>query len=123
MKMNPYFYRVTVDRVLDGDTLDAVFDLGFNITNKVRVRLMGYDAPETWRPSSDAEMQAGLAVKAELTRLVTVHADRLYCESTNIDLYGRSSGIIHFKDDAGELHSINAMVIEYMTTNHLTKGA
>ena len=120
--MNPYFYRIELVKVLDGDTIDAAFDLGFNITNVVRVRCMGYDAPETWRPSSEAELIAGTKVKDEFTRLLNLHAGKLYCQSTNIDLYGRSSGIIYFKDSTGAYVSINDMVVEFMKANQLTKG-
>ena len=34
-----YNYRATVLRVVDGDTVDLLIDLGFNISIKVRGRL------------------------------------------------------------------------------------
>lgn len=120
--MNPYFYRIELKRVLDGDTIDAAFDLGFNITNVVRVRCMGYDAPETWRPSSNEELQAGTRVKDEFARLLSVNAGNLYCQSTNIDLYGRSSGIIYFKDSAGVYVSINDLMVKFINDNQLNKS-
>ncbi len=39
-------YKATIDRVVDGDTVDAVIDLGFSISHKVRLRLARVDAPE-----------------------------------------------------------------------------
>lgn len=40
-------YSVTVNRVIDGDTLDVDIDLGFNVVLKrKRVRLAGIDTPE-----------------------------------------------------------------------------
>lgn len=120
--MNPYFYRIELKRVLDGDTIDAAFDLGFNITNVVRVRCMGYDAPETWRPSSDEELKAGTRVKDEFARLLSANAGNLYCQSTNIDLYGRSSGIIYFKDGAGAYVSINDLMVKFINDNQLNKS-
>ncbi len=41
-----YEYKATLDRVVDGDTVDIHIDLGFTITTKQRVRLSGLNAPE-----------------------------------------------------------------------------
>ena len=42
-----YEYACKVDRVVDGDTVDVVLDLGFDILFKCRVRLYGIDTPES----------------------------------------------------------------------------
>ena len=42
-----YNFRVTsIDRVLDGDTIDVTIDLGFELFKKERVRIAGVDTPE-----------------------------------------------------------------------------
>jgi hypothetical protein len=41
-----YVYAATCVKVIDGDTLDLLVDLGFRAFEKVRVRLRGYNAPE-----------------------------------------------------------------------------
>jgi len=42
-----YTYKVaSVDRVVDGDTIDVTVDLGFNVFTKQRLRLSYIDAPE-----------------------------------------------------------------------------
>ena len=41
-----YRYRAEVGRVVDGDTIDAVIDLGFYIEITERLRLEGLDTPE-----------------------------------------------------------------------------
>jgi micrococcal nuclease len=41
-----YTYNAEVVHVVDGDTVDVVIDLGFNIKFKERVRLLGINAPE-----------------------------------------------------------------------------
>ena len=42
-----YEYKVkSVDRVVDGDTVDVVLDLGFGLFKKERVRVAGVDTPE-----------------------------------------------------------------------------
>tara|TARA_R100001443_G_scaffold52564_1_gene64326 strand:+ start:33 stop:455 length:423 start_codon:yes stop_codon:yes gene_type:complete len=42
-----YEYSCKVERVVDGDTVDVVLDLGFDILHKCRVRLYGIDTPES----------------------------------------------------------------------------
>jgi endonuclease YncB( thermonuclease family) len=44
--LKPYIYPAVCTRVVDGDTLDMVIDLGFRMTSTQRIRLMGYNAPE-----------------------------------------------------------------------------
>lgn len=46
-----YDYRVvSVDRVVDGDTLDVTIDLGFRVTTQQRIRVLGIDTPERGEP-------------------------------------------------------------------------
>lgn len=42
-----YFYEAKLYRVVDGDTIDLLVDLGFNIHHRIRVRLHGVNTPET----------------------------------------------------------------------------
>ena len=37
---------VSIDKVLDGDTIDVTIDLGFDLYKKERVRIAGVDTPE-----------------------------------------------------------------------------
>ena len=42
-----YNFRVTeITKVLDGDTIDVIIDLGFDLSKKERVRVAGVDTPE-----------------------------------------------------------------------------
>ena len=40
------FRVVSIDRVVDGDTIDVTIDLGFDLYKKERVRIAGVDTPE-----------------------------------------------------------------------------
>ena len=52
-----YNFRViSIDRVLDGDTIDVTIDLGFDLYKKERVRVAGVDTPE--KRTKDAEEKA-----------------------------------------------------------------
>ncbi len=48
--MSPYVYQATVDRWVDGDTVDLIVDLGFKMTTHQRFRLLGVDTPERGEP-------------------------------------------------------------------------
>ena len=58
-----YEYRCTIDRVIDGDTVDVDIDLGFGVwLRKERVRMYGIDTPES-RTRDLVEKKYGLAAK------------------------------------------------------------
>lgn len=59
---SPYWYNARVLKVVDGDTLDLMVDLGFNVHHKIRVRLYGVNTPES-RTKDAAEKQLGLVAK------------------------------------------------------------
>ena len=40
------FRVVSIDKVIDGDTIDVTIDLGFDLFKKERVRIAGVDTPE-----------------------------------------------------------------------------
>lgn len=65
-----YEYKVKVNRVVDGDTVDVDIDLGFGVwLRDERVRIMGIDTPES-RTSDKVEKVFGLAAKNRLKELL-----------------------------------------------------
>lgn len=50
-----YEYKARLKKIIDGDTIDLVIDLGFKMTTEQRIRLKGIDTPETWRQKKDSE--------------------------------------------------------------------
>ena len=44
--MERFWYGATVLKVIDGDTVELMVDLGFNIHHKMRVRLYGVNTPD-----------------------------------------------------------------------------
>ena len=69
-----YEYNVEVLRVIDGDTIDVMIDLGFDVWVKNRLRLEGIDAPET-RTRDLEEKKLGYAATDEVKRLNEGYAD------------------------------------------------
>ncbi len=62
-----YDYRARIVRVVDGDTVEADIDLGFNTWRRAeRLRLAGIDAPEPRGETRDAGRRAAEALRARI---------------------------------------------------------
>ena len=48
-------YRARLVEIIDGDTMDFIVDLGFNITRKMRIRLKNVDTAETYGVEKGSE--------------------------------------------------------------------
>ena len=90
-----YTYKAKLDRVVDGDTVDAYIDLGFDISVHKRIRLAGIDSPES-RTRDLEEKQRGLASKERLTNLLKDGEFTL--ESKEVGKYGRVLGVLLIDD-------------------------
>ena len=103
-----YTYFVSsVDRVVDGDTVDVIIDLGFDLTKKERVRLAGIDTPES-RTRDLEEKAMGLEAKDHLTGMLE-GADRLIVRTEKDGKYGRMLGWFYKNEDAK--YSINETMV------------
>ena len=63
IKMEKYNYRAKLVKVVDGDTIDALIDVGFDIWIKKRIRYKGIDTWESRTRDLD-EKKKGVAAKA-----------------------------------------------------------
>lgn len=109
---DPYVYRIkSVSKVVDGDTIDADIDLGFDISLNKRIRLAGVDTPES-RTSDKYEKQLGLESKDWLKhRLVDARDILIKTElPDSTEKYGRIIG--HLFINGEELSLNNQMIAE-----------
>ena len=83
---DPYIYRIkSVHKVVDGDTIDAVIDLGFDISLTKRIRLAGVDTPES-RTSDANEKKYGLESKEGRSILNNLNTNfNSFCLLTRLD--------------------------------------
>ena len=88
-----YVYRCKITRVVDGDTVDANIDLGFNLWTSDRIRLMGIDTPES-RTSNKKEKVLGLASKARLKELLKSKQIYLQTSKEGKGKFGRILGTL-----------------------------
>jgi micrococcal nuclease len=94
-----FWYGATVLDVVDGDTVDLMIDLGFNIHHKIRVRLYGVNTPES-RTKDLKEKELGLKAKQFTKDWLTNHK-WVYVNTIpdKNDKYGRILAKIYSSDD------------------------
>jgi micrococcal nuclease len=106
--MYEYYVR-KVENVVDGDTIDVLIDLGFDILFQSRVRLAGIDTPES-RTSDKAEKVLGLESKEYLKKHLK-DAKSVVIKTEKMDSsekYGRILGWVYVN---GDTESINDKMI------------
>lgn len=104
------YYVRNVSNVVDGDTIDVVIDLGFDISFSSRVRLAGIDTPES-RTTDKAEKVLGLESKEYLKKKLK-DAKKVVIKTEKMDSsekYGRILGWLYLDDDTVSVndHMIN----------------
>jgi micrococcal nuclease len=107
---DPYIYRIRqIHKVVDGDTIDADIDLGFDISLTKRIRLAGIDTPES-RTTDAYEKKLGLEVKDWLKERLKFAKDILIKTELpdSTEKYGRIIGHLYVN---GEEISINNQMI------------
>jgi micrococcal nuclease len=106
--MYEYYVR-KVDNVVDGDTIDVLIDLGFDILFASRVRLAGIDTPES-RTKDLKEKALGLESKEYLKKHLK-DAKSVVIKTEKMDSsekYGRILGWVYVN---GDTESINDKMI------------
>lgn len=114
-----FTYQCYVLRVVDGDTLDLVVDMGFKTRRTIRVRLGGLDTSEIYGVSRESdEYQSGIVHKefvSEWTSRAELIRDRewpfVVTTAKQTGKYGRYVAVVVAKDSGEVLNQ--ALVDEY----------
>ena len=108
-EISKYEYKAKLVRVVDGDTCDALIDLGFNTWVKKRIRFKGVDTWECRTRDLD-EKKKGLAAKA-FTKDLLENSDegKFVLKSYGVGKYGRVLADLFVK---GNDKSINQLLLE-----------
>ena len=92
-----YQYKASLNRIIDGDTIDVNIDLGFDVKIKQRVRLYGINTPEV-RTKDLKEKEKGIEATEYLKKIL----QRTFIIQTILNKrgkYGRVLGIIWVKEE------------------------
>ena len=109
---DPYIYRIKqVLKVVDGDTIDASIDLGFDISLEKRIRLAGIDTPES-RTTNVKEKSMGLESKEWIKKTLEGAKDILIKTELpdSTEKYGRIIGHLFINGQETSLN--NQMIYE-----------
>ena len=109
---DPYIYRIKqILKVVDGDTIDADIDLGFDISLTKRIRLAGVDTPES-RTADTNEKKYGLESKEWLKHKVENAKNTLIKTELpdSTEKYGRIIGHLYINDQETSLN--DQMIVE-----------
>ena len=111
--MDKYIYKGKLERVVDGDTIDALIDVGFDVWLKKRIRYKGIDTWES-RTRNLEEKKLGLAAKArtkELLESVSSKPGYFRIKSHGVGKYGRVLAEIYIQDKKGNSINVNKKLI------------
>ena len=107
--LDKFVYNAKLVRVVDGDTCDAMIDLGFEVWVKKRIRFAGVDTWES-RTRNKEEKKKGLEAKAYTKEMLeSSDKDNFTLKSYGTGKYGRVLGEIFIK---GEDVSLNQLLKE-----------
>ena len=97
--MELFFYKAQVKKVVDGDTIDVLIDVGFSMHYAGRVRLYGVNTPES-RTSNLEEKKAGLAAKEFVEQWIASNNNIVYLKTIKDknEKYGRILAEIYNED-------------------------
>ena len=112
--MDKYIYKAKLEKVVDGDTIDALIDVGFDIWIKKRIRYKGIDTWESRTKDLD-EKKLGLAAKdrnKELLESVSSKSGYFRLKSHGVGKYGRVLGEVFIKDIEGIEYNVNQTLID-----------
>jgi len=98
-----YHYRAEVERVIDGDTVVLLIDLGLDVSRRITCRLLGIDAPEMRKESVVATES-----RDYLGRLLAVGPLECRTHKDRTEKYGRY--LVELIDANGD--SINTRMVE-----------
>ena len=107
-----YEYKCKVKRVVDGDTMDVILDLGFDVHHAVRVRLAGIDTPESRTRDKDEKARGKLS-KAFLKE--SIKGKKIVLKTKIKDAkgkFGRVIAEVWAEFEKGSLRNVNELMIK-----------
>lgn len=101
-----YKYKAKIDRIVDGDTMDVIIDLGFKVTTHQRIRLQGINTPETYSVKKNSEeYKKGMAAKNfAVQRIEENNFEALVETEKDTGKYGRYIATVWLADNTTSLN-------------------
>ena len=115
-----YEYNAKLSKVIDGDTIDANIDLGFQTFVKQRIKLYGVDTPQS-RSKDEKEKEEGIKAKNRLIELLP-REFKVRTVLNKRGKFGRVLGYVYAPNPDGTEININeTMIKEGYATKYFTE--
>lgn len=98
--IDTYTRKAVITRVIDGDTVQGIIQLGFNCMVEHRLRVLGIDCPEL---NATDPTQRELAIHAKDFVTKAILNRQVYITSHKSDSFGRYLATIEYQDDQGNV--------------------
>lgn len=115
-----YEYKAIVERVVDGDTIDVIIDLGFKTWKKVRVRMEGINTPES-RTRDLEEKKRGLAAKDRLVEILELNNNKCVLHVSGVGKFGRAIANV-FVTSLSPTHDDSSLTLINVNQQLITEG-
>jgi len=108
-----YWYRADLLRVVDGDTVKLLLDLGLGTHRRVTLRLYGINTPEIRGvPKDSQEYENGMRAKIFVEERLTGKSLWVHTHKDRTGKYGRYLADVMFQDEDGKHVSITKLLLE-----------
>jgi micrococcal nuclease len=105
-----YTYKLDITSIYDGDTLNGVVDLGFNIRMDIKVRLARINTPEI-RTRDTEEKKRGYEARDFLRNLIKEYDGMAFITTTKKGKYGRWVAELYIGNE-NISENVNDMLVE-----------
>jgi micrococcal nuclease len=106
--MQPYIFRATGIRAIDGDTIECEVDLGFGLKTTQRFRLWGVDTPEKTSPIPQVKEAA---YEAQEFTANFVEGKSIMLQTYKTDDFGRYLAKVFVPQGSSEYVCLNEMLV------------
>lgn len=105
-----YEYKCKLEKVIDGNTIEAEIDLGFNVLVKQRIRLFGIETSPI-QTNDPALKEKGNVAR---TRLIELLPKQFICKTVlnKRGKFGRTLGYVYVEQEDGSRRCINDVLVE-----------
>lgn len=111
-----YEYKCFTIRVIDGTTIDAEIDLGFNVLIRQRIKLFGVNAPDLKSFNAEEKDRAQNCKN----RLIELIGKEFYCNTimNKRGKAGRALGYVYVLNENGTKVDVNKLLVSEGLASH-----
>ena len=111
-KLPCFTYAAELVKVIDGDTIDVLVDLGFHVKREIRIRLLGINTPEMKGDTKQAGQDARNATEDWLLNHDNLVISTWKVQKRMVDHFGRYLAIVRGDSPKGSQNCLNTYLVD-----------